>query len=123
MPRRTWTTPMLPSFGGTDFRPVTNGFQSLTEYLRGHIGFWGYFQGTTDSNGYLTVTHNCGFEPAAVMVTQYENGSNHNHLGPHYVEELTSEILTIGFANRSGNASSGDVHAGWYLILPKVKER
>jgi hypothetical protein len=69
---------MITSFGGNDYRPVTNGFQSLTEYLRGHIGFWGYFSGTTDSNGYLTVTHNCGFEPDAVMVTQSENGTSHN---------------------------------------------
>jgi hypothetical protein len=114
---------MITSFGGNDYRPVTNGFQSLTEYLRGHIGFWGYFSGTTDSNGYLTVTHNCGFEPDAVMVTQSENGTSHNQLGPHYVEELTSEILTIGFAARSGNASAGHTHSGWYLILPKVKER
>jgi hypothetical protein len=114
---------MLTHLRGTDSRAVGNGFESIGDYLRGHIGFWGYFQGTTDVNGYLTVTHNCGFEPAAAMVTQYENGSSHNHLGPHYVEELTSETITIGFANRSGNASTGDVHAGWYLILPRVNER
>lgn len=123
MPRRVWVTPMMPHFNGPDARSTVNGFQSLTEYLRGHIGFWGSFSGTTDVNGYLVVTHNCGFEPDGVMVTQRENGTSHNELGAFYVEELTSTTLTIGFARRSGNVSDNTLHSGWYLILPKVTER
>lgn len=123
MPRRTWTTPMLPHFAGPDARSTVNGFQSLTEYLRGHIGFWGHFSGTTDSNGYLTVTHNCGFEPDVAMVTQIENGTPHNELGAFYVESLDAETMVINFASRSGNHSAVQPHSGWYLILPKVTER
>lgn len=123
MPRRTWTTPMLPSFGGTDFRPVTNGFQSLTEYLRGHVGFWGYFEGTTDVNGRLIVTHNCGFVPDAVLITQkYVSGAPHDQ-GPFHVHDLTEETVDIHFLKKSGTDSSNEVHAGYYHILPKVKER
>lgn len=123
MPRRLWTAPMLGALRGTDSRATANGFQTLTEYLRGHIGFWGSFSGTTDSNGYLTVTHNCGFEPAGVMVTQKENGTSHNDLGAFYVEDLNATTMTIGFARRSGNVSDFTLHSGWYLILPKVNER
>lgn len=123
MPRRNWIAPMLTHLRGTDSRPIGNGFESLGDYLRGHIGFWGSFEGTTDSSGYLVVTHNCGFTPDAAMVTQKENGTSHNELGPYYVEDLTATTITIGFSSRSGNASAGHLHSGWYLILPKVNER
>jgi hypothetical protein len=47
MPRRLWTMPMLGFLRGTDARPIANGFQTIGEYLRGHVGFWGSFSGTT----------------------------------------------------------------------------
>lgn len=122
MPRRLWTMPMLGFLRGTDARPIANGFQTIGEYLRGHIGFWGSFSGTTDSSGYLVVTHNCGFEPDAVMIMPKENGTAHNDLGSWYVEELTNTTVKIGFARRSGNISDNTLHSGWYLILPKVNE-
>lgn len=121
MPRRTWTTPMLPSFGGTDFRPVTNGFQSLTEYLRGHIGFWGSFSGTTDGNGDLVIAHNCGFVPAAVFIQPYH--TNDHDIGAWHIDALTEETVTVHFSKKSGSDSTFVQHDGYYLILPKVKER
>lgn len=123
MPRRLWTAPMLGALRGTDSRATANGFQTLTEYLRGHIGFWGNFSGTTDANGYLVVTHNCGFEPAGALVTPYEGTTPHNDLGSIYVEELNSLTIKIHFTTRSGINSAGVAHSGWYLILPKVNER
>ncbi len=124
MPRRTWTTPMLPHFAGPDARSTVNGFQSLTEYLRGHIGFWGYFQGTTDANGHLIVTHNCGFEPDGIQITQkFVTGTTPHEQGPFHVHDLNEDTVDIHFLKKSGNNSSNEIHAGWYLILPKVTER
>ena len=53
MGRKLWTMPMLGFLRGTDARPIANGFQTIGEYLRGHVGFWGFFSGTTDANGRL----------------------------------------------------------------------
>jgi hypothetical protein len=115
---------MLPHFAGPDARPTTNGFQSLTEYLRGHIGFWGSFSGTTDANGRLIVTHNCGFAPDGIQITaKFVTGSTPHDMGAFHVHDLTEQIVDIHFFKKSGNDSANEIHAGYYLILPKVTER
>jgi len=121
MPRRTWTTPMLPHFAGPDARSTVNGFQSLTEYLRGHIGFWGFFSGTTDGNGDLVITHNCGFIPEAVFIQPYHTVDH--DLGAWHIDALTEDTVTVHFSKKSGSDSTNVQHDGYYLILPKVTER
>jgi hypothetical protein len=124
MPRRNWIAPLLTQLRGTDSRAVSTVFQSLTSYLRGHIGFWGFFSGTTDANGHLIVTHNCGFDPDSVQITaKFVTGSTPHDMGPFHVHDLTEEIVDIHFLKKSGNDSANEIHAGYYLILPKVKER
>lgn len=124
MPRRNWIAPMLTHLRGTDSRAVGNGFESLTDYLRGHIGFWGFFSGTTDANGRLIVTHNCGFVPDSVQITaKFVTGSTPHDMGAFHVHDLTEEIVDIHFFKKSGNDSANEIHAGYYLILPRVKER
>jgi hypothetical protein len=124
MPRRNWIAPLLTQLRGTDSRAVSTVFQSLTSYLRGHIGFWGFFSGTTDANGRLIVTHNCGFVPDSVQITaKFVTGSTPHDLGAFHVHNLTEQIMDIHFLKKSGNDSANEIHAGYYLILPKVKER
>ena len=124
MPRRTWTTPMLPSFGGTDFRPVTNGFMSLTEYLRGHIGFWGTYTGTTDATGSMIIPHKCGFTPAGALVQAiYDGTSPRNHYGPIHIESLDENNLTIHLLRANGTSDVTSTRTIFYHIFPVVKER
>jgi hypothetical protein len=124
MPRRNWIAPLLTQLRGTDSRAVSTVFQSLTSYLRGHIGFWGFFSGTTDANGHLIVTHNCGFVPDSVQITaKFVTGSTPHDMGAFHVHDLTEQIMDIHFLKKSGNDSANEIHAGYYLILPKVKER
>lgn len=123
MPRRLWTMPMLGFLRGTDARPIANGFQTIGEYLRGHVGFWGSFSGTTDANGHLIVTHNCGFVPDSVQITaRFVAGSTPHDLGAFHVHDLTEQIMDIHFLKKSGTDSHNEIHAGYYLILPKVNE-
>lgn len=121
MPRRTWTTPMLPHFGGPDARSTVNGFQSLTEYLRGHIGFWGSFSGTTDGDGDLVITHNCGFVPDTVFIQPYHTVDH--DIGAWHIDALTETTVTVHFSKKSGSDSTYAQHDGYFLILPKVTER
>lgn len=124
MPRRTWTTPMLPHFAGPDARSTVNGFQSLTEYLRGHIGFWGSYTGTTGSTGYLTIPHKCGFVPDVVFVqAEYDGSSPHNHYGPISVVSKDENDLVVLLLRANGNDDANSTRTVYYHILPKVTER
>jgi hypothetical protein len=124
MPRRLWTTPLLGLLRSEDSVPVGRSFQSLTEYLRGHVGFWGTFEGTTDANGFLTVTHNCGFTPQAVFITQrFVTGVTPHDLGPQHLHDYNEETMDIHFLKKSGNDSSNELHSGFYLIMPYTTER
>lgn len=121
MPRRLWTAPMLGFLRGSDARATTNAFQTLTEYLRGHIGFWGSFSGTTDGNGDLVITHNCGFAPDAVFIQPYHTVDH--DIGAWHIDALTETTVTVHFSKKSGSDSTYVQHDGYYLILPKVNER
>lgn len=120
MPRRLWTMPMLGFLRGTDSRPIANGFQTIGEYLRGHVGFWAWFSGTTDGNGDLVITHNCGFAPDAIFIQPYHT-SDHD-IGAWHVDAYTDTTVTVHFSKKSGSDSTFVTHSGWYLIMPKVNE-
>ena len=120
MGRKLWTSPMLPFFKGSDKVPTSRSFQSLTEYLRTHVGYWMRFEGTTDANGRLVVTHNCGFKPSAVIVTQ-ENITGVSHdLGPEHLHLFDESTVDIHFFTKSGVDSASTVHAGYLLFLPET---
>ncbi len=121
MPRRNWIAPMLTHLRGTDSRAIGNGFESVGDYLRGHIGFWDYFSGTTDGNGDLVITHNCGFTPKAVFIQPYHTVDH--DIGAWHIDALTEDTVTVHFSKKSGSDSTYAVHAGYYHILPNVKER
>lgn len=119
MGRKLWTSPMLPFFRGSDSLPTSNSFKSLTEYLRSHIGFWMHFSGTTDGNGDLVVTHDCGFQPSAVFVTQEGAGVTHD-MGAYHVDSYTATDVVIHFLTKSGVDSTNTVHSGWLLLMPEL---
>lgn len=123
MPRRTWITPMLPQFG-SESRPTVNGFQSLTEYLRGHIGFWAQVTVTTNSTGLVTIAHKCGFTPSCAFVQAvYDGTSPHNHYGPISVVSLDENNMTVLLLRANGNDDANSTRTLNYHILPKVTER
>lgn len=121
MPRRNWIAPMLTHLRGTDTRPIGNGFESLGDYLRGHVGFWGFFSGTTDTNGDLVIAHNCGFTPSAVFIQPYH--TNDHDVGAWHIDALTETTVTVHFLKKSGADSQLVQHDGYYLVMPKVNER
>jgi hypothetical protein len=115
---------MLPQFKGTDSVPAVNAYQSLTEYLRGHIGFWGTYTGTTNSTGYLTIPHKCGFTPSVAFVQAiYDGSSPHNHYGPISIVSLDETNLTVILLRANGNDDTYSTRTVYYHILPKVTER
>ena len=120
--KRTWTNPLTNSLRGTDGLTVRSIFASLTEYLRGHIGVWGSFSGTTDANGDLLVTHNAGFPPAAVLVTE-EDAGDVTKMGPYHIESVTETTLHLHFFDKNGNDRVTHNVAGYYHILPPTSER
>jgi hypothetical protein len=127
MPRRNWIAPSLTQLRGTDSRAVSTVFQSLTSYLRGHVGFWGTYTGTTNIYGFLTVPIKCGFVPDKVFVQRVHDASSPlNSYGGMavYLPTLTEDNLDVLMMNLDGTAdtSSGN-RTIMYHILPKVKER
>lgn len=120
MGRKLWTSPLLPFFRGTDSVPSSRSFQSLTEYLRSHVGYWMHFSGTTDVNGDLLVTHNCGFTPSAVFLTQEGLGGSHD-LGAYHINSLTDTTVEIHFLTKAGVDSANLTHAGWLLFMPETE--
>lgn len=124
MPRRLWTAPMLGFLRGEDSRATSNAFQTLTEYLRGHIGFWGSYTGTTDGSGGLVIPHNCGFTPdAAFAQAKYDGSSPRNHYGPIHIESMDETNLTIHVLRANGTSDVSSTRTFFYLLLPKVSER
>lgn len=106
--------PMLGFLKGQDARPIANGFQTIGEYLRGHIGFWDTATGTTNASGNLTVTHNCGFTPSFAFVS---TSTTTVFLA---VTALTDTTLTVN-ARTSAGVYVGSLVVN-YHILPKVNE-
>jgi hypothetical protein len=122
MGRKLWTSPMLPFFRGTDKVPASRSFQSLTEYLRSHVGYWMRFTGTTDANGRLVVTHNCGFKPSAVFVThEYVTGSSAHDEGPFHIHSLDETTVDIHFLTKSGQDDASSDQAGYLLLMPETE--
>lgn len=124
MPRRNWIAPMLTHLRGTDSRAVGNGFESLTSYLRGHIGYWDKVNVTTGATGLVTITHNCGFTPSAAFVQAiYDGTSPHNHYGPISIVSLNETTITVFLLRANGNDDANSARTLYYHILPMVKER
>ena len=120
--KRTWTSPQVYGLDGPDSVPLRTIFESLTEYLRGHIGVWGNVTGTTDANGDLTVTHDAGFIPEAVLVTEQDAGDP-TKMGPFHIEVVTETTFRIHFFEKNGNdRASHSVHVH-YLVLPPTRIR
>ena len=124
MPRRNWIAPLLTHLRGPDSRAVGNGFESLTDYLRGHIGFWEKVTVTTGSTGLATIAHNCGFTPSVAFVQAiYDGTSPHNHYGPISIVSLDEKNMTILLLRANGNDDASSTRTLYYHILPKVNER
>ena len=123
MGRKLWTMPMLGFLRGTDARPIANGFQTIGEYLRGHVGFWDSYTGTTDAGGQMVIPHKCGFTPSVAFVQAVFDGvSPRNHYGPIHIESLDENNLTIHFLRTNGNDDASSTRIIFYHILPKVNE-
>jgi len=85
MPRKLFTAPTAQFLTGENARPLRWILGALNEYFKTHIGFWGRYTGTTDANGRLVITHNCGFEPEAVTVTEHYVDSAPHDMGPFHL--------------------------------------
>lgn len=120
MPRKLFTAPNAQFLSGDNARPLNWIFRALNEYFRRHIGFWGDGTGTTDANGRCVFTHNCGFDPAAVLVTElYVNGSAHD-MGAFHVHTYDSSTVDVHFLTKSGqDRATHDVHI-CYQLLPQT---
>ena len=123
MPRQLWTSPLLPFFRGNDAVPTSRSFQSLTEYLKNHIGYWGDITGTTDANGFVDFDIDCGFDPGAVLVTELHVSGSAHDMGPFHVHSYSQTNLEVHFLTKSGqDRGSHDVHI-CYMMLPDTGER
>ena len=123
MGRKLWTMPMLGFLRGTDARPIANGFQTIGEYLRGHVGFWDSYTGTTDAGGQMVIPHKCGFTPSVAFVQAVFDGvSPRDHYGPIHIESLDENNLTIHLLRTNGNDDASSTRIIFYHILPKVNE-
>lgn len=120
--RRTWTNPLINSLQGPDARSVRSVFESLTEYLRTHIGVWGSASGVTDANGEIVVVHNGGFIPTAVLVTEEQPAGVVAHdMGPFHVHSIAEREFVLHFYTKSGqDRVSTDIKV-YYHCLPNTR--
>jgi hypothetical protein len=120
MPRKLFTAPTATFLKGEDSRALGWIFRALNEYFRTHIGFWGDATGTTDGTGHCVFTHNCGFEPAAVLVTEFYVDSSPHDMGPFHLHAYDSETIDVHFLTKSGqDRGTHNVHI-CYQLLPKT---
>ena len=120
--RRTWTSPQVYGLDGPDAGPLRTIFESLTEYLRGHIGVWGNATGTTDATGDFTVTHNAGFVPEAVLISEQDAGDP-SKMGPFHIQAVDENTLDVHFFEKNGNDRSTHAIHIHYLLLPPTRIR
>lgn len=121
MPRKLFTAPSAQFLGGENAKPLGWIFRALNEYFKRHIGYWGVAEGTTDANGDLSITHNCGFEPVAMLVTE-ENVTGVTHdMGPFHVETFNSQTANVHFLTKSGNDRVAHDVKIYYLLLPSTE--
>lgn len=118
MPRKLWTAPSQMFLGGDNNRIFGLIFRTLNEYFKTHIGYWGEASGTTDANGRIVFTVDCGFEPSTVLISEfYVNASAHD-MGPCHVHDFTSTTLDVHFMTKAGqDRATHDVRVA-YLFLP-----
>lgn len=102
MPRKLWTAPMQQFLTGDNAKGLGIIFRTLNEYFRTHIGFWGRYTGTTSATGEVTITHDCGFSPAAALVTENYVDATAHDMGPFHVESYNSSTITIHFLTKAG---------------------
>ena len=138
MPRRLWLAPMISQIGSVDRNgaggaggisggSISNAFTTLMNWLRGHIGYWGEYTGTTNAFAIMTVTHNCGFTPDKIFVQRVYDAvtpiANFGELVvlPTGITDTTFNVLLMKL-DGTGDVSSGN-RTIWYHILPVVKER
>ncbi len=121
--RRTWTSPQVYGLGGPDSVPLRTIFESLTEYLRGHIGVWGTVSGTTNGTGFFTFTHNAGFVPSSVLVTEDYVDSAPHDMGPFHLHTITETTCEVHFLTKSGQDRGTHNVRVHYLVLPPTRIR
>lgn len=122
--KRTWTNPLIHVLDGPDNRPIKTIFESLTEYLRGHIGVWGTAEGTTDANGRFTVVHNAGFLPTSILVTEEYVDTAAHDMGPFHLHDttgITETTFELHFLTKSGQDRGTHNVKVNYLVLPPTK--
>ena len=121
--KRAWTNPAVYALDGPDNRPLKVIFESLTTFLASHVGVWGTATGATDANGFCTFTHDAGFIPTSVLITEeYVSGAAHD-MGPCHLHETTDTTFQVHFLTKSGqDRGTHDVHVH-YLVLPPTRVR
>lgn len=118
MPRKLFTAPNVQFLGGENARPLLWIFRALNEYFRKHVGFWGEATGTTDASGHCVFTHNCGFDPAVVLVTEfYVDGSAHD-MGPFHLHTYDAQEIDVHFLTKSGQDRGTHNVRISYQLLP-----
>jgi hypothetical protein len=122
MARKLWTAPGAQFLTGDDGRLTRTILTNLNEYFKRHIGFWGKVSGTTDVNGDFTITHNCGFEPAVVLLTEQDAGDP-SKMGPFHIETYDSSIIRVHLFHKNGSDRGSENVTIHYLLLPKTGER
>jgi len=120
--KRAWTNPAVYGLDGPDNRTLRIIFESLTGFLSSHIGVWGEFNGTTDANGDFVITHDAGFLPAAVLITEKDVGDE-TKLGPYHIDSKTDTTVTVHFLDKSGNDRAAHTVGGYYHVLPATRVR
>lgn len=121
--KRAWTNPAVYALDGPDNRPLKVIFESLTTFLASHIGVWGTAEGVTDTDGYCTFTHDAGFLPTSVLVTEdFVDGAPHD-MGPFHLHEITDSTFEVHFLTKSGQDREDHNVRVHYLVLPTTRIR
>lgn len=123
MGRKLWKSPNLPSLKGSDANAHSLNYRSITEYFRQHIGYWQDVTGTTDANGRVDWSIDCGFEPTSVLVTEFYVDSAPHDMGPFHVHSYSQTNLDIHFLTKSGQDRANHDVRICYMMLPDTGER
>lgn len=117
MSRKLFTAPSLQMLTGQNAQPLGWIFRALNEYFKRHIGYWDDLTGVTDANGRCVFTHNCGFEPHAVLITEFYVDSSPHDMGAFHVHSYDSETIDVHFLTKSGqDRDTHNVHICFQLL-------
>ena len=119
MPRKLFTAPTAQFLTGENARPLRWILGALNEYFKTHIGFWGVASGTTDASGNFIITHNCGFEPATVLLTEQDAGDP-SKMGPFHIETYDSSTIDVHLFHKNGSDRGTEAVTLHYLLLPQT---